>query len=157
MYNFIEYSDNYSDTSGSLWEFERDEPSSGNAELAVDNNGILNSQSFRYTATLVGKTENAANNDGFVKNTKIFVPLKYLSNSWRSLEMPLINCKIHPELNWIKDWILSSNGNSAKLHDAKLHVSLVTLSTKDNVKLRKQLSDGFKRSAYSNSYQAKHI
>ena len=86
---------------------------------------------------------------------KIIVPLKYLSNFWRSLEMPLINSKIHLELNWIEDCILSSAGNSAKfkITDAKLHVPIVTLSTKDNVNLTKQLSDGFKRSVYWNNYQ----
>ena len=69
--------------------------------------------------------------------------------------MPLINCKIHLELNWIKDCILSSAGDSAKfkITDAKLHVPIVTLSTKDNVNLTKQLSDGFKRFVYWNNYQ----
>ena len=69
--------------------------------------------------------------------------------------MPLINCKIHLELNWIEDCILSSAGDSAKfkITDAKLHVPIVTLSTKDNVNLTKQLSNGFKRSIYWNSYQ----
>ena len=69
--------------------------------------------------------------------------------------MPLINCKIHPELNWIEDYILSSAGDFAKLKitDAKLHVPIVTLSTKDNVNLTKQSSDGFKRSVYWNNYQ----
>ena len=61
--------------------------------------------------------------------------------------MPLINCKIHVELNWTEDCILSSAGDSAefKIKVAKLHVPIVTLSTKDNVNLTKQLSDGFKR------------
>ena len=56
--------------------------------------------------------------------------------------------------NWIKDWNLSSAGNSAKFEitDAKLHVLLVTLSTKDNVNLTKQLSNEFKRSVYWNKY-----
>ena len=66
--------------------------------------------------------------------------------------MLLINCKVHLELNWIKDCILFSAGDSAKFKtaDAKLHVSVVTLTTKDkiNLKKKKQLSDGFKRSAY---------
>ena len=58
--------------------------------------------------------------------------------------------------NWIEDYILSSDGDSAKLKitDAKLHVPIVTLSTKDNVNLAKQLSDGFKTSAYWNNYKA---
>ena len=69
--------------------------------------------------------------------------------------MPLINCKIHLELNWIEDCILSSAGNSAKfkITDAKLHVPIVTLSTKDNVNLVSQLSDWFKRSVYWNNYK----
>ena len=64
--------------------------------------------------------------------------------------MPLINCKIHLELNSIEDCILSSVGHSVKSKkmDAKLHVPIVTLSTKDNVNLIQQLSDGFKRSFY---------
>ena len=55
MYNLIEYSDNYSDTSGSLWQFKRKEVPD-NAELSVDN-----LQSFKYKAALVGKTEDVAN------------------------------------------------------------------------------------------------
>ena len=69
--------------------------------------------------------------------------------------MPLINCKIHLELNWTEDCILSSDGDSAKfkLMDAKLHVPIVTLSPKDNVNLTKQLNDGFKRSVSWSNYQ----
>ena len=93
----IEYSNNYSDTSGNLWQFKRDEVPGINADLTIDN-----SESFKYKAGLVGKTANAVNNtNSSVKNTKIAVRSKYLSNFWRSLEMPLINCKIHLELNWI--------------------------------------------------------
>ena len=151
MYNLIEYSDNYSGASGSVWQCKRDEVPANNADLSVDN-----SQSFKYKATLAGKTADAVNNtNNSVKNTKTVFPLKYLSNFWRSLEMPLISCKIHLELNWIEDWILSSDEDSAKfnLMDAKLHVPIVTLSTKDNVNLTKQLNDGFKRSVYWNNYQ----
>ena len=86
MYNLIQYSDNYSDKSWSLWQFKRDEVPNNNANVTVDN-----SQSFKYKAALVEKTANVVNNtSSYVKNTKIFVPLKYLSNFWRSLEMPLI-------------------------------------------------------------------
>ena len=119
---------------------------------------ILNSRSFKYKAALVGKTPDAVNNtNSSVKNTKIVVPLKYLSNIWRSLEMPLINCKVYLELNWIEDCILSSAGDSAKfaITDAKLHVPIVTLSTKDSANLAKQLNDGFERSVYWNSYETK--
>ena len=106
----IEYGDNYSDTSGSLWQFKRDTVSANNNYLNIDN-----SKSSRYKAALEGKTTNAINNtNSFIKDAKIVVPLKYLSNFWRSLEMPLINCKVHLELNWIEDCILSSAGDSAK-------------------------------------------
>ena len=71
--------------------------------------------------------------------------------------MPLINCKVYLELNWIEDCILSSAGNSAKfaITDTKLHVPIVTLSTKDSANLAKQLNEGFKRSVYWNSYETK--
>ena len=150
MYKLIEYSDNYSDTSESLRQFKRDEVLANNADFGVDN-----SQSFKYKAALAGKTVDAVNNtNSSVKNTKIIVPLKYLNSFWRSLEMPLINCKIHLQLNWIEDCILPRDGDSAKfkIMDAKLHVPIVTLSTKDNVNLTKQLNDGFKRSIHWNNY-----
>ena len=149
MYNLIKYSDNYSDTSG-RWQLKRDEIPVNNTDLRV-NNGVFNSESFKYEAALVGKTANAFNNTN--SSAKIIVPLKYLSNFSRSVEIPLINYKIHLELNWIEgciNWIegciLSSDGNSVKfkIPDAKLHAPIVTLSTKDNVNLTKQLRDGFK-------------
>ena len=152
-YNLIEYSVNYSDTSGSLWQFKRGEVPANNSDLTIDN-----SQSFKYKAALLRKTANAVNNtNSSVKDAKIVVPLKYLSNFWRSLEMPLINCKVYLELNWIEDYILSSAGNSAKftIADAKLHVPIVTFSTKDSANLTKQLNEGFKRSVYWNSYETK--
>ena len=74
---------------------------------------VDNSELYKYKAVLVGKTADDANNtNSSVKNTKIVVPLKYLRNFWRSLEMPLINCKIHLELSWIENCILSSAGDS---------------------------------------------
>ena len=111
MYNLIQYSDNYSDASGSLWHFKRGDVPANNADLTIDN-----SQTFKYKATLLGKTANAVDNtNSSRKDSKTVVPLKFLSNHWRSLEMPLINCNVYLELNWIKDCILSSAGNSAKL------------------------------------------
>ena len=76
MYNLIEYSDNYSDTSGSLWDFKRDEIVD-NADMTNDNNA----PSFNYKANLIGNTET----NGTKIVVKIAVPLKYLSNFWRSL------------------------------------------------------------------------
>ena len=138
VYNLIEYSDSYSDTPETLWKFKRDEVPNNNADLTADN-----SQSFRYKASLVGKTANAVNNtNSSVKKTKIVVSLKYLINFWRSLEMSLINCKIHLKLNLIEDCILSSAGDTAKfkITDARLHVPIVTLSTKYNVNLTNQIN-----------------
>ena len=124
MYNLIDYSDNYSDTSGSLWQFKRDVVPASDADLIIDN-----SQSFKYKAAFLGKTADAvANTNCSVKDAKIVAPLKYFSNFWRSLEMSLINCKIFLELSWIEDCILSSAGDSAKfpITDTKLHVPIVT-------------------------------
>ena len=150
MYNLIEYSDNYSDTSGSLWQFKRDEVPTNNTELTINNFQLL-----KYKAALAEKTTNHNDGESSVKDAKIVVLLKYLSNFWRSLEMPLINCIVHLELNWIEDCILSSAGDSSKFEitDATLHVPIVTLFTKDSVNLIKQLREGFKRSVYCNNYQ----
>ena len=94
MYNLIEYSDNYSDTSGSLWQFKRDESPVTNAGN-LDNVSTNNSISFKYKSRFL-KTLEDVDNEVF-KNIKIAVLLKYLSNFGRSLEIPLINCKIHLE------------------------------------------------------------
>ena len=70
MPNLIEYSDYYSDASGRLWQFKRDESLANNADLVI-NNGIFSSQSFKYKAALVGKTKDAINNTySSVKNTQ---------------------------------------------------------------------------------------
>ena len=89
MYNLIEYSDNYQDSSATLYQYKRDEPPEANAinDLTVDN-----SNSFKYKVSLLGNPVVA---DNIAKRSvKAVVPLKYLSNFFRSLEMPLINCKI---------------------------------------------------------------
>ena len=88
MYNLIEYSDNYSDTSGSLWQFKRDEITN-DADVSNDN-----APSFICKANLIGNTENNGTKNG----VKIAEPLKYLSNFWRSLEMPLMYCKVELSL-----------------------------------------------------------
>ena len=82
MYNLTEYSDNYSDTSGSLWQFRRDEIIN-NADVTNDNNA----PSFKYKASIIGNTRD----NGIKSKVKIAVPLKYLSNFWRLLEMPPTN------------------------------------------------------------------
>ena len=137
----LEYSDNYSDTSGSLWNFKRDEIEE-DADLTINN-----ASSFKYKANLIGNTvADGANRKK--ENVKIAVPLKYLSNFWRSLEMPLINCKIKFSLGWYEKRILSNDANAGTftITDAKLYVPIVTLRTEDNTKLPKLLNKGFKRS-----------
>ena len=104
MYNLIGYSDNYSDTSGSLWQFKTDESfltNTGNP----DNVSTANSTSFKYQSSFFRPLEPADNR--VFKNVKIAVPLKHLSNFWRSLQMLLINCEIHHELDWTKDCVMS--------------------------------------------------
>ena len=98
-----------------------------------------------------------ADNNGLFKNVKISIPLKYLSSFWRSLEIPLINCKIHLELNWSNDCVMSTIANTKfKITNTKLYVApIVTLSSKDNAKLVKLLEDGFNRPVYWNEYQTK--
>ena len=121
MYNLIEYSDNYSDTSGSLWQFKRDEIE-GNVDLTVDDNHIPNnSSSFKYKSSFI------TNRNG----VKIVVPLKYLSNFRRFLEIPLINCKVELSLTWYPNCVLSNLvGNSTfTITDSKLYVPVVTLLT----------------------------
>ena len=166
MYNLIEYSDNYADSSGSLYQFKRDESPMNNAENPL-NIALDNSIYFKSKASLLGKADDADGNNRSLKNTKIVVPLKYLSKFFRSLEMPLINCKIHLELNWNNDCVIygadtyagGDNANDREtvfqITSAKLYVPVVTLSAKDNVNLTKQLNEGFKRSIYWNEYKSK--
>ena len=145
MYNLIEYSDNYSDTSGSLWQFKRDEIE-GDVDLTVDDNHIPNnSSSFKYKSSFITDRN----------SVKIAVPLKYLSKFWRSLEMSLINCKVELSLSWNPNYVLASLvGNSTfTITDAKLYVPNVTLPTEGNAKLSKLLSEGFKRPVYWNKYK----
>ena len=94
MYNLIEHSDNYSKSSGSLWPYCRDKPFLGAggaiADFAADNN---NSATFKFKTKIASRTKNHG-----TKNVKIRVLLKYLSNFWRTLEMPSVNCEINLNL-----------------------------------------------------------
>ena len=101
MYNLIEYSDNYSKTPGRLWQYYRGEPTLTDPG-AIDN-FPGNSASFKFKQKLTGKTGNNG-----TKDVKTMVPLKYLSNFWRILEMPLINCDNNLILTWSKNCIISN-------------------------------------------------
>ena len=90
------------------------------------------------------------------------VPLKYLSNFWRNLEMPLINCEINFHLDWSEKCVIAATdvanqGATFLITDTKLYVPVVTLSTQDNAKLLEQLKSGFKRTINWNKYQSKKI
>ena len=148
MYSLIEYSDNYQDTSATLYQYKRDEPPDANA----DNVSADNSSSFKYKTVFLGNTAD----NGTLDNAKIVVPLKYVSNIFRALEMPLINCKIHLELTWRKDCVLSTAAGETifQMTDTKLYVPVVTLSAKDNTNFIKQQNEGFKRSVYWNEYRS---
>ena len=98
MYNLIEYSDNYQDSSVTLYQYKRDEPPEGDP---IPNLAANNSSSFKYKVELLGDPVFA--NNIVRRNVKVVVPLKYLSNFFRSLEMPLINCKIKLNLTWKKN------------------------------------------------------
>ena len=143
MYILIGYSDNYAKTTGSLWQYFRDEP---------DDN-IEDSESSKSKIKITGKTPDDDNE----KDIEIMVPLKYLSNFWRTLEMPLINCEVNLILTWSSTCVISdSNGAGIfEITDTKLYVPVVTLSTQENAKLRQQLKSGFKRVINWNKYFSK--
>ena len=108
---------------------------------------------FKYKSSFLGNP--AA--DGAFKNVKKAVPLKYLIYFWSSLEMPLINCKIHLELNWTKNCVMSSIAGETTFKTTNIYVTIITLSTKDNLNLTKQLNEGFKRPVYWNEYKTKEL
>ena len=117
----------------------------------ANNTGV----SFKFKQQITGQTGN-----GDTKDVELMVPLKYLSNFWRTLEMPLINCEISLQLIWPKNCILiastAANQNPTfQINDTKLYVPVVTLSTQENIKLRKQLESGLKRTINWNKYLAK--
>ena len=143
MYNLIEYSDNYAKTTGSLWQYFRDEP---------DDN-LEYSESFKPKIKITGKIPNDDNE----KDVEIMVPLKYLSNFWRTLEMPLINCQVNLILTWSSTCVItnSTGAGTFAITDTKLYVPVVTLSTQENTKILQQLKSGFKRVISWSKYLSK--
>ena len=103
MYNLIEYSDNYAKTTGSLWQYCKDIPARDNNN-EIDIFGTNNrTDSFKFKVKFTYQT----GNDG-TKDVEIMVPLKYLSNFWRTLEMPLINCEVNLILTWSSTCVIIS-------------------------------------------------
>ena len=150
-YNLIVYSDNYSKTSGSAWQYYRDEPPSTNAGAIANFHATDNSALFKFKQKTAGKTA-----DGGTKDIEIMVSLKYSSNFWRTLEMPLINYEINLILTW-SDNVLSNDTKATTfaITNTKPYVPVVTLSTQHNAKLLEQFKSGFKRTINWNKYQPK--
>ena len=102
MYNSIEYSSSYSETTGILWFYSKEEATNFNAYIANDNNF----KSLKCKTKLLGNTD-ADGGNGILRNAPIALPLKYLSNFCRSFKIPLIDCKVELKLKWTKYCILS--------------------------------------------------
>ena len=141
MYNLIQYSDNYLKTSVSLWQYYKDDL----------NDNLADSESFKSKVKITVNTSAAGN----TKDAEIIVPLKHLSNFWRTLEMPLINCKVNLILTSSKYCVITNSTGEGKfaITETKLYVPVVTLSTK-NEKLLQQLKSGFKKIISWNKYES---
>ena len=171
MYNLLEYSKNYRKTTGSLWNYYRDQPSSTIGDNNITNS-ILNSESFDYKASFM---ENGVTHDNLTKNdVKAVAPLKHLSNFWRHLDIPLINCEVELILTWFKNCVLIDKSTreanydaspvlyeidnpenaTFKITDVKLLVLVVTLSKENDIKHLEQLKAGFKRTIKWNKYRS---
>ena len=173
MCNLLEYSDNYSITSRSLWNYYRDEvnddANENNASrIKINNNEKITGKSFEYNTKLMGSTPDNNN----VLDTEVVVSLKYLSNFWRSLDLPLIICKIELYLSWSKACIVSeiwitpviagnppnpprqTTGATFQINNAKLYISVVTLSINDNTRFLENIRQGFKRTNSWNKYRS---
>ena len=121
--SLLQYGDNYAKTSGSLWQYYRNKP---------DDN-LADSESFKSKLKITRKTPNNGNE----KDVEIMVPLKYLSNFWRTLEIPLINCEVNLILTWSSTRAITNSTGARRfaITDTKLYVPVITLSTQDNAKL----------------------
>ena len=185
MYNLIEYSKSYRNTTGSLWNYYRDELSEDVNDNNNPNKNAINSASFKYKASITRSTYNVdariTNAEGNVDNNpaydankfgkkevEIAVPLKYLSNFWRALKMPLINCEMSLILTWSREGVITSmekrlitdarrdtspTNATFKITDTKLYVPVVTLSSEDDNKFLEQLKSGFKGTMKWNKYR----
>ena len=178
MYNLLEYSKNYRKTIGSLYKYYRDELTNYNNDNFANGN-VVNSEAFKYKYKITGNTYNVnADVDGYDVNKngtqeiELAIPLKYLGNFWRALNIPLISCEVFLELKWNKYCIITSlerrqvdagppvvrdnapTGATFAINDCKLCVPLVTLSKDDEIKLLTNLKSGFKREIIWNKYRS---
>ena len=156
MQNLIEYSNNYSKKSGSLWQYCKDIPAVNNNCNIVYFNGADATDSFNFKAKITGQIDD----DGDINNVKIMVPLKYLINFWTTLKIPLFNCEVNFILTWSANCVIlyinvANKIPTLTLTEKKLYVPVVTLSTQDNATLLPQSKSGFKRTINWNKYLAK--
>ena len=167
IYNLLEYSKNYRKTLGSLYNYYRDELSDDADDNNFANINVVNSEACKYKNKITGNTYNVdaaaqgydVNKNGTQK-VELAIPLKYLGNFWRALNIPLISCEVSLELKWNKNCAITSleqraiggnnrdnapTGATLAINDCKLYVPDVTLSKDDEIKLLTNLKSGFKR------------
>ena len=176
MYNLLEYSKNYRKTIGSLYNYYRDELTNDSNDNNFDNKNVVNSNTFKYKNKIIGNTYNVdAGADGYdvnkngMQEVELAIPLKYLGNFWRALNIPLISCEVSLELKWDKNCVITSlkqrdigggnrdnapTGATLAINDCKLYVPTVTLSKDDEIKLLTNLKSGFKREIIWNKYRS---
>ena len=176
MYNLLEYSKNYRKTIGSLYNCYRDELSDDADDNNFDNIKVVNSNTFKYKNKITGNTYNVdAGAQGYDVNkngtqeVELAIPLKYLGNFWRALNIPLISCEVSLELKWDKNCAITSleqrdigggnrdnapAGATLAINDCKLYVPAVTLSKDDEIKSLTNLKSGFKREIIWNKYRS---
>ena len=127
-------------------------PAVNNAGNIIDFNGANATDSFNFKTEMTGQT----NNDGII-NVEIMVPLKQLSDFWRTLEIPLIDCEVELFLTWSINCVIiytdvAEQVPTSTITETNLYVLVVTLSTQDNAKLLPQLKSDFKRTISWNKY-----
>ena len=179
MYNLLEYSKNYKKTRGSLYNYYRDELSGDADNNNFGNIKVVNSNAFKYKNKITGNTYDVLNTgDDYVavkegtQEIELALPLKYLGNFWRALNMPLISCEISLELKRNKNCIITSleerevddgspvvrddspTGATLAINDCKLYIPVVTLSKDDEIKQLTNLKSGFTREIEWNKYRS---
>ena len=187
MYNLLEYSKNYRKTIGSLYNYYRDELSNDADNNNFGNIKVVHSNTFKYKNKIIGNTYDVdaripnpardgqidnpiyiANNKG-TQEIELAIPLKYLGNFWRALNIPLISCEVSLELKWDKNCAITSleqrdigggnrdnvpTGATLEIKKCELYVPVVTLSKDDEIKLLTNLKLGFKREIIWNKYRS---
>ena len=187
MYNLLEYSKSYRKTIGSLYNYYREELNDDANLNNIANNNVISSNSFQYKNKIIDNTydidstivpaaggprvanPNYDANNSSKKIVELAIPLKYLGNIWRALDMPLISCEVSLELKWDKNCAITGQqiginldgGSTAApsvaalaINDCKLYVPIVNLSKNDEIKLLTNLKSGFIREIEWNKYRS---